>query len=120
MTPLWGKDDRAGIYLPVRKVQAAESRVPGVSPGQARGNSGLASTEPQKLCRFFYPKGRRKRVKRGNPPRCNLRTGRLRRFPKSQGQRASDRWSSKNRTWLTLSQSTKELIERWAFLLGIT
>jgi hypothetical protein len=29
--------------------------------------------EPQKLCRASYPKGRRKRVKRGNPRRCNLR-----------------------------------------------
>jgi len=60
---------------PVRKVQAAESRVPGASRGQ-HALGVLASTEPQKLCRVLNPKGWGKRVKRGNPPRCNLRMGR--------------------------------------------
>jgi len=55
-----------------------------------KSNLRFGQLEPQKLCRFFYPKGRRKRVKRGNPPRCNLRKGRLRRFPKSRGSRALD------------------------------
>lgn len=34
---------------------------------------GSSQLEPQRLCRFFHPKGEKKRVKRGNPPRCNLR-----------------------------------------------
>ncbi|KKU09566.1 MAG: hypothetical protein UX13_C0037G0015 [Candidatus Woesebacteria bacterium GW2011_GWB1_45_5] len=45
MALLWRKDDRASLDLSsgVRKVQAAESRVPGASPGRAWGNLGLAS-----------------------------------------------------------------------------
>lgn len=57
---------------PGSRKQGAERKL-GTGSG---ATSDLASTEPQKLCRFFYPKGRRKRVKRGNPPRCNLRTER--------------------------------------------
>lgn len=52
------------------------------------GQPELGQLEPQKLCRVLNPKGLGKRVKRGNPPRCNLRKGRLRSFPESQGSRA--------------------------------
>ena len=78
LASLWRKDDRAsrkaGEESPGSRKQGAERKL-GTDLGETLS---LASTEPQKLCRFFYPKGKRKRVKRGNPPRCNLRMGRLR------------------------------------------
>ncbi|KKR90524.1 MAG: hypothetical protein UU39_C0012G0006 [Candidatus Woesebacteria bacterium GW2011_GWD1_41_12] len=89
---LWRKDDRSSVALceGERKVQAAESRVSAAKRRRVLGVTlRLGQLEPQKLCRAHYPKGKGKRVKRGNPPRCNLRNGRLRSFPEPRGSRAT-------------------------------